>query len=189
MNPALLRGNLVRLAADEPEVIGKAFARWERDTEYQRLLHTDPAALWSEKKFKEWLEKDLSKETQEEFFFDIHTLEGDRLVGFIGLMDIEWNHGNAWVAIGIGDRAEWGKGYGSEAMRLIVQYAFNELNLQRVSLAVFEYNQRAQRSYEKVGFKLEGRQRQVIHRAGQRYDVLIMGILRSDWYKTNPPVV
>jgi len=184
MIESLLEGKLVRLVDEEPEVISKEFSRWGRDSEYQRLLNFDPAFLWSEKKWKEAIESELGKDNPREYFFNIQTLSEKRLIGFIGLMGIEWNHGNAWVAIGLGEREDWGKGYGSDAMRLILQYAFNELNLYRLTLGFFEYNPRAQRSYEKVGFQLEGRQRQMVQRAGKRWDVLIMGILQPDWQNT-----
>jgi RimJ/RimL family protein N-acetyltransferase len=181
MNANLFTGELVRLGAEDPEPMSKAFARWERDTEFHRLLNDEPAYLWSMKKWRSWLEKELEKETSSETFFAIRTLEDDRLIGFIALMAIEWNHGDAWVAIGLGERMDWGKGYGTDAMRLVLQYAFTELNLYRVSLGLFDYNSRAQRSYEKVGFLLEGRQRQLTQREGQRWDMLIMGILQPDW--------
>ncbi len=181
MSPNLFKGQLVRLATLDPDRMSTAFARWSRDSEYHRLLNFYPAYLWSTKKWKSWLEKDIEKEEQQEFFFAIHTLEEDRLIGLVGLMGIEWNHGNAWVAIGLGERSDWGKGLGTDAMRLILQYAFTELNLYRVTLGFFEYNPRAQRSYEKAGFILEGRQRQVVQREGKRWDVLIMGILKTDW--------
>ena len=66
-------------------------------------------------------------------------------------------------------------------MRVILRYAFTELNLHRVSLGLFEYNPRALRSYEKAGFKMEGRMRGTLHREGRRWDDLYMGILRTEW--------
>jgi RimJ/RimL family protein N-acetyltransferase len=68
-------------------------------------------------------------------------------------------------------------------MRIILRYAFTELNLHRVSLDTFEYNPRAIRSYEKAGFKIEGRVRQLLNREGRRWDVIYMGILREEWEK------
>jgi RimJ/RimL family protein N-acetyltransferase len=97
------------------------------------------------------------------------------------LFDVRWNHGDCWLGIGLGEREYWGKGYGSDALRLILRYAFQELGLQRVTLTVFEYNPRAIRSYEKVGFIHEGRCRKAIHRDGERADLLVMGILRQEW--------
>lgn len=181
MTTHLLSGNLVRLSAEDPEPMAKAFARWGRDSEYHRMLNFDPTTMWSEKKWKSWLEKDLDKQFESDYFFSIRALQGDQLIGFTGLMDVEWSSGNSWVVIGLGDRAFWGKGYGTEAMRLVLGYAFLELNLHRVSLGLFEYNQRAYQSYLKAGFQLEGRQRKSANRDGQRWDVLIMGITRADW--------
>lgn len=181
MNTPLFTGELVRLAAADPKLLGENFSRWSRDTEYHRLLDNDPARLWSAKKFQEWFEKDLEGDEPKEFFFVIRTLAEDRLVGFIGLFGFNWNHGDTWVGIGLGERDCWGKGYGTDAMRLILRYAFSELNLHRVTLGVFGYNPRAIRSYEKAGFQLEGVERQTLHRDGQRWDIHIMGVLRADW--------
>jgi RimJ/RimL family protein N-acetyltransferase len=85
------------------------------------------------------------------------------------------------VGLGIGDRNDWGKGYGTDAMKIILRFAFTELNLRRVTLTVFEYNPRAIRSYEKVGFRHEGRLRSILLRDGKRWDMLYMGILAEDW--------
>ena len=187
MNTNLFQGKLIRLTAEEPEVAAKSFARWNRDTEYYRLLDMDPARLFSVKKIKEWIEKDLEKEPSKEFFFHIRTLQDDRLIGFIGLFSDNWFHGDCWVGIGIGERDCWGKGYGTDAMHTILRYAFTELGLHRVTLGVFEYNQRAIRSYEKAGFKLEGRERQRLRRDGELADILIMGVLREEWLASQVP--
>ncbi len=85
------------------------------------------------------------------------------------------------MAIALGERKFWGNGYGTDAMRVMLRYAFNELNLSRVGLIVFEYNPRAIRSYEKVGFIPEGRVRGAMLRDGKRWDFLYMGILREEW--------
>jgi RimJ/RimL family protein N-acetyltransferase len=83
--------------------------------------------------------------------------------------------------IGIGEKNCWGQGYGTEATRLVVDYAFRTLNLNRVSLEVYEYNPRGLHVYEKVGFRLEGRLRQDTFRDGRYWDTLILGILREEW--------
>jgi RimJ/RimL family protein N-acetyltransferase len=85
------------------------------------------------------------------------------------------------VGIAIGERDFWGRGYGTEAMQLVLGYAFLELNLRRVSLALHAYNERALKSYEKAGFKLEGVMRGEVLREGRRTDTLFMGILREEW--------
>jgi RimJ/RimL family protein N-acetyltransferase len=181
MNADLFTGDLVRLGAEDPQKMAEAFAHWNQDMEFYRLLDNDPARLWSAKKMKEWFEKDIETDSPTFVFFSVRTLADNRLIGFIAFEGINWENRDAMVAIGIGERDCWGKGYGTEAMRLMLRYGFSELNLHRVSLGVFEYNPRAIRSYEKCGFKHEGRDRQFILRDGKRWDMLYMGILRTEW--------
>ena len=145
------------------------------------MLDNTEARLWSVKKVKEWLEKGFEKETPATFTFSIRILESDRLIGFVGLGGVQWSQGDAWMGIGLGDRQDWGKGYGTDALRVLLRYIFTELNLHRVSLGVFEYNPRALRSYEKAGFRMEGRQRKLYEREGRRWDGIVMGILREEW--------
>lgn len=183
----LYRGQLVRLVFDDPtpEALANAQARWQRNSDYRRNLDTAPPAFWSSNKAKEWIEKEFAEPKVSWVEFNIRLLQDDRLIGFIGLNDIRPNHGDCWVGIGIGESDCWGKGYGTDAMRLALRYAFEELNLQRVSLDVFVHNTRAVRSYEKAGFKREGIERQLVVRDGQRLDVLVMGVLREEWEKSN----
>lgn len=182
MSNNLFTGELVRFVAAEPQLAAGLFAKWGRDSEFVRLLDTDPARLLSVDKYKEWFEKDLvEQQKNDELFFLIRTLEEDLTIGLIGLNGIQWVHGDAWVGIGLGEREYWGEGYGTDAMRILLRYAFEELNLHRLSLSVFEYNSRAIRSYEKAGFVIEGRVLQFLNRDGRRYDMIFMGILRDEW--------
>ncbi len=183
MNTELLKGSLVRLGAFDPEIAADLFVRWGADSEYQRLLDWDPALRFSKKSNRDWLEKHMDKYFEHAFL--IRTLEDDRPIGEIGLSIVCWNWRDAYVGIGLGERSHWGKGYGTDAMRVILRYAFMELDLHRVSLDVFEYNLRAVRSYEKCGFVVEGRARALLQREGRRWDVIYMGILKEDWLKQN----
>lgn len=183
MNTELLKGKQVRLSAFDPETLANLYAGWSNDSEFMRLLDWDPARRISTKTNKEWLEKHMDEFLEHSFI--IRTLEDDRPVGEIGLDDIRWNFGDTFVGIGIGERSDWGKGFGTDAMRIILRYAFMELNLHRVSLNVFEYNPRGIRSYEKCGFVVEGRERALLQRDGRRWDVVYMGILKQDWLKQN----
>ena len=177
----LFRGELVRLTFEEPEVRAKAEVRWQQDTVFHRLSDSGPAGMTSEKKLKEWFEKRNEQGFKpERYFFNVRTLDDDKFIGFFGLW-LDLIHSEGWVGIGIGEREFWGKGYGTDMMKLCLQYAFTELNVQRVSLGLFDYNPRALRSYEKAGFRLEGRTRQDMLREGRRTDSLWMGILREEW--------
>jgi RimJ/RimL family protein N-acetyltransferase len=181
MNTNLLQGQLVRLVAANAEKDAEQFAQWSHDSEYARQLDSDPAHPKSAKQAKEEIQKWLENEQPDNFGLVIRTLADDRLIGFIGLDGIWWAHGDAFVGIGIGDPEYRGKGYGTDALRVILRYAFTELNLHRVSLDVFEYNSRAIRCYEKAGFVVEGRARQFLHRDGRRWDLIYMGILNDEW--------
>ena len=117
--------------------------------------------------------------------FTMRTTSDDRVIGFIALDGLDWIARSGWVRIGIGDTAYRGKGYATEAMRLLLRYAFDGLNLNRVNLNVVSYTERAIRSYEQVGFRYEGTQREVICKEEQRWDSVDMGILRQDWELLN----
>ena len=178
-------GELVRLSMTDEDNFAKAAALWNRHSEFVRLLNTGVTRVISQKKEKEWIEKMQKEESGNEYFFDIHALAEDRLLGFVDLFIESWAARDTFVGIGIGERDFWGKGYGTDAMRLILRYAFAELNLNRVSLGVFEYNPRAVRSYEKAGFQHEGRMRGVLYKEGKRWDMLFMGIQREEWMEQN----
>lgn len=182
---SLFHGRLVRLSAEDPEKVLEYLSRWGRDSEYWRLAMDEPAMWYSRRENKEFIEKELLGDQLDQFFFMIRTLEDDRIIGEIGLDGVLWSHGDAWVGISIGEKEYWGRGYGTDAMRVLLHYAFTELNLHRISLSVFEYNPRAIRSYEKAGFVLEGREREAIARGGKRWDMIYMGILREEWERLN----
>jgi RimJ/RimL family protein N-acetyltransferase len=177
----LFRGELVRFTLEEPETRAKAEFQWQRDSEFHRLADSEPAQLTSEKKIKEWFEKQAEDGFQpERYSFHVRTLAEEKFIGFLGL-SVDLTHGEAWVGLGIGERDFWSKGYGSDMMKLCMQYVFDELGLARLSLGLHEYNPRALKSYEKCGFRLEGRTRKELLREGKRYDSLWMGILREEW--------
>ena len=96
---------------------------------------------------------------------------------------------DAFVGLGIGETEYWSKGYGTDVMNVLLRFAFTEINLKRVTLTVFEYNPRAVRSYEKAGFRHEGRLRDLLYREGRRWDNLFMGILREEWLELNAETV
>ena len=178
----LFRGELVRLTFEEPEALAKAEVRWWRDSEFARLLDSEAIQLSSEKRIRDrYVEYRVDKDFDPERYpFSVRALEDDRLIGFFSIW-VDLIHSVAWVGIGIGERDLWGKGYGTDMMRLCLRYAYSELGVQRVALGLHEYNARALRSYEKAGFMLEGRTRKDGLRDGRRTDTLWMGILREEW--------
>ena len=176
----LFKGRLVRLGAADLKLIGELFPRWGQNSEYKRMLDASPAYLYSEKATREWFEREQEKPEPDYLLFLIRTLEDDKVIGDIGLERAN-QHGDTFVGIGIGEPEYWSKGYGTDAMEIVLRYAFQELNLRRVSLDVFEYNPRALRSYQKAGFQIEGRYRQFLNREGRRWDMIFMGITSEEW--------
>ncbi len=184
MNRNLFTGDLVRLAAPNAAQDAACFSRWSWDVEYTRFLDTAPARFWLAADAKEDIEKWEGR--PDEIIFTIRTLADDRLIGFVELDGIRWTNGDSFVGIGIGEPDYRGQGYGTDALRVIERYAFAELNLHRLSLNLFGYNTRALRCYEKAGFTAEGRVREALHRDGRRWDLIFMGILKSEWEKQSP---
>lgn len=178
----LFRSSRIRLVALGEED-AEAFARWSEDAEYLRNLDTDYAVPRSANYFRSEIEANASSHNGLEF--GIRTIEDDRLIGFVSLHSIEWNNRAGRLAVGIGERDYRGKGYGTEVLQLILRYAFDELNLNRVGLDVIGNNKAAIRCYEKSGFVVEGVVREGVIRDGQKQDRIYMGILKSEWESYN----
>jgi len=144
-----------------------------------RMLGGDPIRPRSPNQVKKQFE-DIAK-NERQFHFAIRANEDDRVLGFVRLAHIEWTHGMAMLTFGIGEAEARGKGYAREALTLVLQYAFTELNLHRVWAVVPAYNTRAQHLLERAGFVCEVRRREVIHRDGKRWDGLVYGLLHNEW--------
>lgn len=104
-------------------------------------------------------------------------------IGQVNLDRIDWKNRVGTIGIVIGDPAKLGQGYGTEALRLLIDFAFLELNLNRLELEVYDFNERAYRSYRACGFQEEGRLREKQFKNGRYVDVIVMGLLKSDWEK------
>lgn len=112
--------------------------------------------------------------------FAIRTVADDRLVGSCQLLNINRLHQNAELQIRIGDPGSRGQGFGAEAVRLLVEFGFRDLNLQRIYLHAFATNARARAVYARTGFHEEGLLRQAAFIDGEFIDVAVMATLRSD---------
>ena len=111
----------------------------------------------------------------------IEESEGNTAIGVTSLINIDTKNRNAECIIDIGEKEYWGKGYGTEALKVLLEYAFLELNLHRVSLRVFSLNERAIHIYNKLGFMKEGIMRESLYRNGKWHDILIMGVLKREY--------
>lgn len=115
----------------------------------------------------------------DEVFLAIERLEDDELLGACSLFDVHAGNRAATLGIWIA-RPFWDRGYGTDAVRVLCRFAFEEMNLRRVELGVFETNPRAKRAYERVGFREEGRRREALFIDGRYVDVVVMGLLAGE---------
>ena len=116
-----------------------------------------------------------------EHVFSIVELEADKLIGRGLLFNVDVVNRSAMLGLVIGEKGYWGQGYGQDATRLLLEYAFGLLNLNSVMLGAFSFNQRAIQAYRRVGFKEIGRRRQARIIAGRAYDVILMDILAEEF--------
>ena len=130
----------------------------------------------SEKEYLENAEKGTDKRT-----FNIVNLEDDKLIGTVGLEHIHWVERSAVLGIFIGDKDFRSNGYGTEAIKLLLEYGFKYLNLHSIRLDLLSVNERAHKCYLKCGFKDTGASREEIFLNGKYYDKLHMDILESEF--------
>jgi RimJ/RimL family protein N-acetyltransferase len=175
--PQELRGDLVVLRRHRDDNL-PTIVRWYRDPELARLTRyqTRPMSLEEIERF--FVTRLLSDDG---LGYAIHEAATDRLVGLTTFSALDPDNASVMFHITIGEPDAWGRGLGTEATQLMLRLAFDHLGLHRVGLSVFEFNDRARRSYEKVGFRVEGRLRQAIARDGRWWDELQMGILADEW--------
>lgn len=150
---------------------------WFNDEEVRRTLNVDfPISIVGTKK---WLHNVSLNNTRKDF---IICSEADNVpIGYCGLVNIDFKNSKAESYLGIGNKKYWGKGHASEARRLILEYAFNELALNKVYSYVWTENEKMKHINEKVGFKIEGTLRDDVFYQGKFRDKHIMGVLRDEY--------
>lgn len=186
----LFEGKLIRLAPIDHEKDAEVESRWTHDLSFMRTLSLQPAMPLSVAQLKkkyEAIEKELD-ESKKLFHFTIRSKEDNRLLGFSRIEWIEWTHGTGNLKLAIGDPADRGKGYGSDTMKLMLHFAFNELNLYRLSAIVTGDNSGALRFFMRYGFIEEVRRRKALLRDGQAWDLIHLGLLRDEWLAINKGV-
>ena len=154
----------------------RKFTEWLNDFETTDYLGRS-SQLLSQKAEKEYLDSHYKDEAN----FAIVTLDEDKLIGSISLEKINYIGRNAMLGIFIGDKDYRSKGYGTEAIKLILDYGFNYLNLNNIALHVMSFNERAMKCYKKCGFKEYGRRRQCVFIDGKYYDKVGMDILAEEF--------
>lgn len=169
----------MRLRAIEKDDLPR-FTAWLNDPEVRRnLVVFQPLSSVQEEK---WFEEILKRPVEEQpLNMDVLDKDTWRHAGNISFFDLDQRSRSAEIGIFIGEKTLWDKGFGSEAMRLMIAHGFETLNLNRIFLRVFEINPRGIRCYEKAGFRHEGRMRQAYYLEGRYIDVLIMSILKEEY--------
>lgn len=174
----MIYGDGIRFRAIEKEDIPN-FLRWLNDPETrQYLLLYIPLSRADEERWVESL-----PDRKDDYVFAFEALIDEKWIhlGNVGLHGIDWKNSHATFGIVLGEKQYWGQGYGTEATRLMLRFAFDTLNLNRVELEVFEFNPRAMRAYEKAGFRLEGTRRQALYQDGRYWDAHWMAILSEEF--------
>jgi RimJ/RimL family protein N-acetyltransferase len=176
-----MEGKLVRLRGYEMSDLDTV-TKWLNDEEVTQFLGSGllsyPVSSIAERRF---IERFGLSESSTEKTFAIETLADGRLIGSLGLHGIDWINRHSALGIIIGDKQYWGRGYGTDALRVLMRLAFDKLNLHRLWLHVYDFNARAIASYERCGFRREGvlREQRVL---GRKYhDTIVMGILEAEY--------
>ena len=174
----MIYGNGIRLRAIEKSDI-PIFVRRLNDPETRQflLLYTPLSTMDEER----WVESLANRKSEYIYAFEALIDEQWVHLGNTGLHDIDWKNSVATFGIFLGEKQYWGQGYGTEATRTMLHFAFHTLNLHRVELEVFEFNPRAIRAYEKAGFRHEGTRRQSFFKDKRYWDTLRMGILEDEF--------
>lgn len=187
MNSKMLRfleGKRIRLRALDPETDTPLLASWMNDESTRHFLgekRAFPISLASE---KQWVEKLAAKMPPEDIVFGIELKKGTCLIGVTGLHDIDWVTRKATTGTKIGPAELRSQGYGTEAKQLLLAYAFNTLNLNRIQCNIIVYNGASRRYCEKCGYHEEGVMRQAVYKNGQYHDLLMLAVLKDDWLAT-----
>lgn len=161
------------ITAEDAEI----YARWLNDMEVVRFLTMATSIINTEN------ERNLLEELSKSHNYGIVTIEDDKLIGTCGLINMDTVNRSAEIGIFIGDKNYWHQGYGTEAMRLLMDYGFRYLNLHNVMLQVYSFNKNAVECYRKLGFREIGRRRQAVYRDRMFHDVIFMDILPDNFYK------
>ena len=153
------------------------FQMWSNDFEVRRFMGPmRPTSLESIEDMYASIRKD-----ENQSYFTVYEKSELRPIGNAGLEGIDHAHGTAEFFIEIGDKESWGKGYGTEVTRLVLEYGFTCLGLHNINLWVFATHERGIRAYQRAGFRMAGRWRQAKRRAGRAYDLLLMDCLATEF--------
>lgn len=171
-----LKGGKVNLRPLNKETDLKKCVRWINNPEINRYLNVFLPV--TENAEAGWF--DRHDNDKENVVLAIETTDGE-LIGVMGLHQINWRDRTATTGAYIGEQKYRGKGHGTEAKMLLLNYAFNTLNLRKVNSSVISYNKPSLAYNQKCGYRIEGRRRQQYYKEGRYRDEIILGLFKKDW--------
>ncbi|MGI9049207.1 MAG: GNAT family N-acetyltransferase [Rubrobacteraceae bacterium] len=160
------------------------YDEWYGNQEIWHLTSWSSAPLGSRAVRKLFDDREISSADDS---FAIHVKGEDRPIGVITLTNISETHESADLSVIVGNPEDRDQGYGREAIRLILRHGFEDLNLNRIALSVFEFNTDAFATYNKLGFHEEGRFRQAIKRGDTYFDAILMSLTKPEWQGAKSP--
>ena len=179
----LFEANDVRFGPIDHETHPEVESKWTHDAEFMRLMELKPIRPLSPamvKKQYEAIEKEM-EEDKNLYYFTIQTKEENKFIGKALIEWIDWTNGNGFLRLGIGASEFRRLGLGSQALSMLLRFAFDELNLYRVTAVVPAYNEGAMKLFQKFGFMEEVRRRKAIHRDNEFWDLVSFGLLNAEW--------
>lgn len=173
----MIDGKNIRLRSLTKKDLAKTF-KWHNDLELKNLTLSHPFPV-TDSQEEEWINSIIKDKSNKTIYFGIEDKSRKILIGIIFLSRINFIHQTSWLGVFIGDKNARGKGYGKEAVKMIVDYAFNNLNLRKVSLEVVKTNKAAIAVYKKLGFVIEGEMKKQVYVSSLYIDLIIMAVCKN----------
>ncbi|MDY6012691.1 GNAT family protein [Clostridium sp.] len=173
-------GTKVLLRAYKEEDIEKILS-FVNDFEVKKLLDSNtpfPISKWEE---EVWIKKNRGIDSLT-YDFAIEEISTGNIIGGCSINSVNVKNRNCTIGIMIGDKNYWGKGYGYDALSILIKFIFEECNIEKIKLSVFSLNPRAIACYKKLGFKEEGRLKREIYREGKYHDEILMALFREEYF-------
>lgn len=177
----MLEGSKVILRGYKVEDAEFAY-KYINDFECKNFLSVDAPFPISLKDEREWVSNRRSNGGLA-FDFAIEDIKTGKFIGGCSTQNVDIKNRNCMIGIMIGDKDYWGKGYGDDALRIFIKFIFEELNMNKISLGVFSFNERAIKCYKKLGFIEEGCFKEQIFKSGKYFDEIRMAILAKDYFE------
>ena len=180
--PIIAHGTVYLRPAERSDI--PLFVDWMNDWGTSRTLSmVAPMSIPME---EAWFERVVANQGKDGYHFTACLLTDDRPIGTIGLFDLDQRNGNAGLGLSIGRPEDRGKGHGTNMLKALLGFGFDQLRLERIWLDVYDVNADARRVYERVGFVHEGTLRRAVFREGSFWDVHVMAILVDEWRALQP---